>query len=520
MKRILSLVLAFVLVLGLCACNKNTDEPITTEPVISHPTETPDTTEPSVESPEDDPTLNEAKEAALKEALLNKQYVLNATAIRASLIHDSYDAQLSAIQGENGKMLYSVSGFVDGVMTDYDLCQDDQGNIFFHEKITDTTIVENWYRCTDIDDFDITQNLFDMTFFDTALKQVSDVEYIEEKNGYEHYIIHSTSTANQTDTTNTQIVFDLFIDKAYYIDSIRYYVDDIEWLIVFVSPEQAKLHIPEGATIQEIAVCEAQQLMDKAHAAVQTPPPVEEEHANEEHAHEEHVHEEHESGALEQKAADYKEILKNREYVISWDNMKINFNNLLTLEAYSGSNNDFVHKINAPIDNPTHISILKRVDNITYYGETTNAKDYTWTKLDTTGIEEDIKNWGYLSLMQYVFPANLEQVIDIMTSLECLGSRDGEDVLQVRADDGNITMLLHIQPDTKKITYVSFQTGSVIYEITLLDAPDYTFKAENTSKNATADDGIGMQFDFITLIAQIIGVTEDDLFTVVCGESV
>lgn len=51
MKRILSLVLAFVLVLGLCACNKNTDEPITTEPVISNPTEIPDTTEPSVETP-------------------------------------------------------------------------------------------------------------------------------------------------------------------------------------------------------------------------------------------------------------------------------------------------------------------------------------------------------------------------------------------------------------------------------------------------------------------------------------
>ena len=514
MKRILSLILAFVLVLGLCACNKKTEEPASTEPVVSTPTDAPEATDPVVDNTEDNnAAMKEAKAAALKEILTNKTYNLNTSAVRASLIHESYMAHIATIQGEDGKMLYTVSGFVNGIMTDYDLYQDAEGHIYFHENLVAAT-TDNYYLCSDTDGFDITQNLMDLSFFVEAFDKVDFVEYIDNDGNDDHFIVYSNSEAEHLEESDAQIVFDITISKDNTITSIRYYVDDIEWLLMFVSPDQAKLHIPEGTELGEMKVSDAQKIISEAHAAVQIVPTFVAESEEEMH---EHDHESEEQGTqIIDESEGYKEVFENNEYVINWDNFTFNFNNWMTVTRTTDANGSFVESISAPINAPTHDVTIKKVGDKYYYGEK-DSKGETWKEIDMTGVQGNIKDYGYHAFVQEVFHEYVEQIAGEMIKIELVDKIDGSDVITFDILDPNVKLTVHIAPKTKEITYIQFKAPSATYEISFNQSA-VTISDENTSNTILPNDCLQAQIDFLIKIADVAGVTQEDLLSISYNE--
>lgn len=272
MKNISVLVLTLCCVLSLCACG-------TTSQPTPPPTEVDNTTPPETEeiivdaesttTPSDE---KEAKQALFQDVFANKQYTMSGNAIRATM-SDSYSfAQLAAIQNEN-KMLWSVRGVLPDGYVEADLYQNEMREFFFRQKTVQGEVEnETWYKCTNTEGYDITQNLFDISFFINALAQTSSIEYVDTANHRAHVIVYSDMKAEGAEESDAQTVFDVFIDETLFtIDSIRFYDDGFEWLIVFVNPEQAVLYIPEDVIFEEMNITDAQQEMDENTQMVQTP---------------------------------------------------------------------------------------------------------------------------------------------------------------------------------------------------------------------------------------------------------
>ena len=128
--------------------------------------------------------------------------------------------------------------------------------------------------------------MFDISFFINALEQTSSIEYVDTDNNCAHIIVYSNMKAEGVEESDAQTVFDVFIDENLFtIDSIRYYDDGLEWLIVFVNPEQAVLHIPENVVLEEMDITEVQQEMDEITQIVQMPMVIEEVHVHPEEGH-------------------------------------------------------------------------------------------------------------------------------------------------------------------------------------------------------------------------------------------
>lgn len=496
MKKILALILVLCCALTFCACNKTQPTEPTTPPESIEDT-TPIETEP-------EPTLDpekEAKQALFEEIFTNKQYIIGNEAMRAAMTSQHNVANFTAIKNEN-KMLYSIGGILVDGYVEADLYQNENNEIFFHKKTAQAeTENEIWYKCSKTEGYDIATNLFDISFFRNALDQIEAVEYVATENHIAHIIVYSNMKAEGHEESDARTVFDVFIDdETLIIDSIHYYDDSREWMISFVSPEQAVLAIPENIAMEEIDVKEAQQQMDDIYNAVLTI--VEPEEDDHEH---EHTH-------PTEKADIYPEKITNSDYIINWDSIRINIEDFLVVEKHK-KDGATLEIASAPDSNKV-LSVAYVTDTSLVYTEKVGT-EVDWCAVDDSLFDNLGFEVTYYEFMYESIQSLVEQIVGGSDNIVYETTENNLDVVKIVTADDMWTMTWYINPENNTVKQIKMHSSvrEKTYVIDFISYKESDFDipaADTVSNHITLDELFIAQMEFVEDLGSDKGIDRNN----------
>lgn len=499
MKKILALILVLCCALTFCACNKTQPTDPTTPPTT--PPETIESTIPVETEPE--VTLapeKEASQALFEEVFEKKQYILPKEAARATMTGEHNAAYFAAIKNEN-KMLYSIGGIVVDGYVDADLYQNENNEIFFRTKtIQGETENEIWYKCVNTEGYDITTNLFDISFFSNALDQIASLEYVDTDNYVAHIIVYSNIKAEGHEEPDAQTVFDVFIDShTFVIDSIRYYDDNREWIVSFISPEQVVLPIPEDVAMVELDVNEAQLQMDKIRTDVLTTiEPVEEGDGVHDHDHTQSTN----------KADMYPEKITNSDYIINWDSIRINIEDFLVVEKHK-KDGATLEIASAPGSNKV-LSVAYVTDTSLVYTEKVGT-EVDWCAVDDSLFDNLGFEVTYYEFMYESIQSLVEQIVGGSDNIVYETTENNLDVVKIATADDMWNMTWYINPENNTVKQIKMHSSvrEKTYVIDFISYKESDFDipaADTVSNHITLDELFIAQMEFVEELGSDKGI--------------
>ena len=262
MKKFVILIVCCLFLFTAC---KQEEEPvfqIDIPAVENTPHETEQIVEPTIPAeaptqPNSQPVLKEDRQTVLQDVFTQDLYTIDNTAVRTTL-HNF--ATLSMIHDADGEILYSVAatlpeeGYLEAA-----LYQNPEGKIYFYDKEnTPWDNRESWYICENTEDYQMEENKMNVAGLHEAIDKMTSMEYIETIDNQDHVIMYSGIAMDHLEESDAQMVYDIFIEQdTYAIRAVRYYIDDVEWYVEFLTPEQASFHMETPNTTSGIDIMDA-----------------------------------------------------------------------------------------------------------------------------------------------------------------------------------------------------------------------------------------------------------------------
>lgn len=230
MKKIISLLLVFAMVLSLAACGKdepNVTEPATTEPVITEPepettepvTTEPVVTEPEIEEPEPpvipeltmpipempaDEILVSDKQAAYEKVFNEGLFTMDTNSV---VMNFANLFEIGVLADTEGKSLMTISGSTEGLELELALYIVSDTEAYYHRKDIENGITsDEWYKVEGLVDENgdstiggMTETTDGLTDFQNNVKSITYVGVIDGKDAVElEYLVQDDMTETET----------------------------------------------------------------------------------------------------------------------------------------------------------------------------------------------------------------------------------------------------------------------------------------------------------------------------------